>query len=73
MDSTGADQLGRLQAELGGKGIRLCFAEAKSPLRAMKRTGLEEKIGADHFYESIENGVQEFFRHQKVSQDEHHE
>jgi high affinity sulfate transporter 1 len=63
LDSTGADQLGRLQAELAAKGIALTFAEAKGALReAMRRTGLEEKIGADHLYESIEDGVRAFLR-----------
>ncbi|MGB6380002.1 MAG: SulP family inorganic anion transporter, partial [Syntrophobacteria bacterium] len=66
LDSTGADQLAKLQAELLAKGIAFSFAEAKSALReAMGRTGLEEKIGADHFYESIEDGVQAFFQRQE--------
>ena len=61
LDSTGANQLERLQAELEGKGITLCFAEAKSSLReAMRRTGLDEKIGIDHFYNSVHEGVQAF-------------
>jgi SulP family sulfate permease len=66
LDTTGADQLVKLKAELGSKGIALSFAEAKSALlEAMRRTGLEEKIGADHFYESIEEGVQVFLRRQE--------
>jgi high affinity sulfate transporter 1 len=66
LDSTGADQLARLQAELEGKGIAFSFAEAKKALlETMRRTGLEDKIGADHFYESIEEGVQAFFQRQE--------
>jgi SulP family sulfate permease len=65
LDSTGADQLAKLHSELGGKGIAFSFAEVKRALReAMLRTGLEEKIGADHFYESIEEGVQSFLQRQ---------
>lgn len=61
LDSTGANQLGRLQAELEAKGITFSFAETKSALRdAMRRTGLEEKIGAGHFYKSVHEGVQAF-------------
>jgi high affinity sulfate transporter 1 len=61
IDSTGADQLARLQSELEAKGISLSFAEVKSALReAMRRTGLEERIGAENFYESIHEGVQTF-------------
>ena len=65
IDSTGADQLGKLQAEPGAKGILLSFAEGKSALlEAMRRTGLEERIGADNFYESIHDGVQAFLQRQ---------
>jgi MFS superfamily sulfate permease-like transporter len=71
LDSTGADQLAKLQAELGAKGTAFSFAEVKRALReAMRRTGLEEKIGADHFYESIEDGVQVFLQRQKQTSGE---
>ncbi|KKL60166.1 hypothetical protein LCGC14_2208040 [marine sediment metagenome] len=63
LDSTGASQLERLHAELNAKGIVLSFVEVKSALReALHRTGIEEKIGVSHFYESIEDGVQAFLR-----------
>jgi high affinity sulfate transporter 1 len=63
LDSTGADQLAKLQAELRAKGITLSFAQAKNALRqAMRRTGLEAEIGIDRFYESIEDGVQAFLQ-----------
>ena len=66
LDSTGADQLAKLQAELIAQGIRLCFAEVKSGLWEMiRRTGLEDKIGADNFHDSIEEGVQGFLRQQE--------
>ncbi len=68
LDSTGADQLGRLAEELGGKQIAFSFAGAKSRLReAMRRTGLEERIGSDHCYESIEDGVQAFLKRRNKS------
>jgi high affinity sulfate transporter 1 len=63
LDSTGANQLERLRSELEAKGISLSFTEVKSALRGpMRRTGLEEKIGTDHFYESIQDGVQAFLQ-----------
>jgi high affinity sulfate transporter 1 len=66
LDTTGAEQLAKLKTELGAKGIALSFAEAKSALlESMRRTGLEEKIGTDHFYKSIEEGVQVFLRRQE--------
>ena len=66
IDSTGADQLVKLHAELAAKGIALSFAEMKSGLREMfRRTGLEEKIGVNQFYQSIEDGVQAFLERQE--------
>lgn len=63
LDSTGADQLAKLQSELETKGIVLSIAEPKSGLmEAIKKTGLEEKIGVSNFYESIEEGVQVFLQ-----------
>jgi len=63
LDSTGADQLAKLQSELGAKGISLSFAGVKSALReAMRRTDLEGTIGAEQFYESIHDGVQAFLQ-----------
>ena len=59
LDSTGADQLAKLAVELEAKGIGLAFAEVKGGVRSMMhRTSLEETVGADHLYESIEAGVQ---------------
>ena len=70
LDSTGADQIARLQAELATMGITLAFAEVKDPLReAFRRTGLEEKIGVDRFYESTEDGVREFLQHRNLIPD----
>ncbi len=58
LDSTGADQLTKLFDELAKKGIKVSFAEAKHALRdAMRKTGLEEKIGMNRFHESIEDAV----------------
>ncbi len=63
LDSTGADQLAKLHGELRAKGIGLSFAEAKAGLReAIRRTGLEDEIGPDHFHDTIECGVQAFLQ-----------
>jgi MFS superfamily sulfate permease-like transporter len=71
LDSTGADALAKLVAELATREIGISFAEAKSSLRAaMRRTGLEEKIGSEHFYESIEGGVQAFLQPQRETVDQ---
>lgn len=61
LDSTGADQLAKLQSELEKKDIILSIAEAKSGLmEVIKKTGLEEKIGSNNIYSSIQDGVQAY-------------
>ena len=68
LDSTGADQFERLQKDLAGKQIGISLAETKAPLReSMRRTGLENTIGVDRFYESIADGVQAFLERQEHS------
>jgi MFS superfamily sulfate permease-like transporter len=66
LDSSAAEQLTMILGEFESRGVTLSFAEAKHPLReAIRRSGLEDAIGADRFYESIEEGVQAFVRRQK--------
>jgi SulP family sulfate permease len=65
LDSTGSAQLVAFSDELKARGIRLSIAEVKmSLLNMMRRTDLEEKLGADHFYDSIADGVSAFLRRQ---------
>jgi MFS superfamily sulfate permease-like transporter len=67
LDSTGAEQLAKLKAELDAQGILLSLAEVKMRLgKAIHLTGLEEKIGEDHLYESIRDGVRSFQHSQKT-------
>jgi high affinity sulfate transporter 1 len=61
IDSTGADQLVKMKNELREKGIGFAFAEVKSSVREMmRRTGLEEEVGTEHFYDSVDGAVQQF-------------
>ena len=61
IDSTGADQLVKMHAELDKQGITLAFAEVKGTVRdMMRRTGLEEEVGAESFYDSVDSGVRQF-------------
>jgi SulP family sulfate permease len=65
LDSTGSTQLVALNDELKSTGIRLSIAEAKMALlEMMRRTDLEQKLGADHFYETIADGVSAFRQRQ---------
>ena len=58
MDTTAADVLVKLQADLSGRGIGLSFADLEHPVREfMHRAGVDDKLGADRLYESISDGV----------------
>lgn len=73
LDSTGADALAKLVDDLAARGIELSVAAAKSSVRqAMRRTGLDQKIGNERFHESIGLGVQAAlqFQSQKISKTE---
>jgi high affinity sulfate transporter 1 len=66
LDSTGAEMLARLGAELEAREIVFSFAETKRPLReSIRRTDLERRIRAERFHESIEAGVQAFLERQQ--------
>jgi SulP family sulfate permease len=65
LDSTGVDRLEKLNTELTAKGIVLALAEVKHAVRErMRQTGLEEKIGANRIYASIDEGVRAFRQQQ---------
>jgi MFS superfamily sulfate permease-like transporter len=65
IDITGTDMLGELKDELGRSNIELRFARMKANvLDVIRRAGLEETIGADHFYPSVQTGVDAFLAEQ---------
>lgn len=67
VDTTAAEVLVKLRAELAGENIRLCLARVRDSVREMlQRMGVEAAIGADHFYDSITQGVQAFCRCHRV-------
>ena len=69
IDTTAAEELIKLQAELAGVNILLCLARVRDSVREMlRRMGVEAAIGGDHFNDSITQGVQAFCRrHHKRS------
>jgi hypothetical protein len=59
IDVTAAEAFSILQHQLERKGIVLAIARANHPLRHMlKRAGLIERFGAQHFYPTVRTGVQ---------------
>lgn len=65
IDVTATEAISTLQCELERKGIVLAIARANHPLQKMlKRAGLTERIGAEHFYPTVRTGVQAFLEQQ---------
>ena len=54
VDSTAAEVLAEIDAELDRRGIELAFAELKGPVKdTLRRYGLMEQIGEERFYPTI--------------------
>jgi MFS superfamily sulfate permease-like transporter len=58
VDVTAADAVCDLDDSLRAAGIRMCFAEMKSPVREkLQRFGLESRFGETAFFATIEEAV----------------
>jgi MFS superfamily sulfate permease-like transporter len=58
VDTTAADMLEELDAELNGRGIALVFAELKQPVRAkLERYELIGPLDPTHFYPTIDSAI----------------
>ncbi len=63
VDTTAAEVLVELDEELNAAGRHLIFAELKDPVRdKIKRYGLHDTIDRCHFYHTIEQAVEEFYK-----------
>jgi SulP family sulfate permease len=57
-DSTAAEALESLDADLARRGVELWIARANGPLRdLLTKTGLTERLGGDHIYPSVRAAV----------------
>lgn len=66
IDTTGIDQLLKLHQELTRQGIVLTFARVHSRVRGMlNRSNAIDVLGAEHFYESISDGIDAFTQLQR--------
>jgi high affinity sulfate transporter 1 len=58
LDTTAADVLWELEEELAAEGVDLRFAEVKDPVKdRLKRYGLFDRFGDDHFFPTVGQGV----------------
>jgi len=63
VDVTAADELAELDDELRTKGIELCFAELKDPVKdKLKRFGLFTRFGDEGFFATVEEAVSRYLR-----------
>ena len=67
VDVTAADIVAELVEELRAKGIELCFAELKDPVKdKLKRFGLLAQLGDTRFFPTIEEAVTRYLQIHKV-------
>ena len=67
VDVTAADIVAELVEELRAKGIELCFAELKDPVKdKLKRFGLLAQLGDTCFFPTIEEAVSRYLQTHKV-------
>ena len=61
IDITGAEALAKLKIRLSERNITLALAYVKDPVRvSVTRNGLEMRLGAENFYESVHDAVVSF-------------
>jgi high affinity sulfate transporter 1 len=67
VDVTAADTLAELDKTLHGRGIELCFAELKDPVKdKLKRFGLFAQIGEGSFFPTIDSAVSSYLESHSV-------
>jgi high affinity sulfate transporter 1 len=67
VDVTAADIVAELVEELRAKGVELCFAELKDPVKdKLKRFGLLAQLGDTCFFPTIEEAVSRYLQTHKV-------
>jgi len=67
IDTTAADALAELDADLHQAGIELCFAEMKGPVKDhLKRYGLFAGLGMDNFFPTIGQAVDRYVEVNRV-------
>ena len=63
IDTTSTDMLLKLHGDLKRQGVSLGFSRVRDAIRdRMQVAGVVDAIGADHFYETITDGVDAFLQ-----------
>ena len=68
VDVTSADALTELDESLKARGIELCFAEMKDPVKdKLRRFGLFDEFGEKRFFPTIDSAVSDYVRSRKLT------
>lgn len=68
VDVTSADALTELDEILKARGIELCFAEMKDPVKdKLRRFGLFDEFGEKRFFPTIDSAVSDYVRSHKLT------
>ena len=71
VDVTSADALTELDETLKARGIDLCFAEMKDPVKdKLRRFGLFDEFGEKRFFPTIESAVADYVRSNTMSRND---
>jgi len=61
LDFTGAEAIEQIRSELAAQGTTFAIARSRGLFDlALHRTGLADRIGADHLFPSVRTGVQAY-------------
>src|SRR5579871_1884162 len=67
VDVTACDTVAELDVELHARGIELCFAELKDPVKdKLKRFGLYAQLGESHFFPTLGSAVSSYLETHNV-------
>ena len=67
IDTTGTEMLLELQKHLSRKGISLSFARVHDLVKdKLILTGVADAVGSEHFYETLQDGMDTFIRRQRT-------
>jgi MFS superfamily sulfate permease-like transporter len=67
VDVTACDTVAELDVELHARGIELCFAELKDPVKdKLKRFGLYAQLGEAFFFPTVGSAVASYLKINKV-------
>jgi high affinity sulfate transporter 1 len=74
IDTTAADMLLKVKAELAHHNMTLCLARVRDTVRdQLRNTGLEQAIGSEHIFDSITEGVAAFIENSSAPPNIRHE